>query len=100
MNSYNTYQKIKNTIEVLVKKLKLSKVSKKLWIYLIVNFIIKLLLVEKKNIILIIYYRLSKIIYSIAIIERILAKGLVMLFRDNIWKLYRLPKSIVSNKEL
>ena len=93
MNSYNTYQKIKNTIEVLVKKLKLSKVSKKLWIYLIVNFIIKLLLVEKKNIILIIYYRLSKIIYSIAIIERILAKGLVMLFRDNIWKLYRLLES-------
>jgi len=28
------------------------------------------------------------------------AEGLARLFRDNVWKLYRLPKSIVLDKDL
>ena len=31
-------------------------------------------------------------------IERTSVEGLVRLFRDNVWKLYRLPKSIISDK--
>jgi len=32
--------------------------------------------------------------------EGILVKELVILFKDNIWKLYRLPESIISDREL
>ena len=42
VNRYNIYQKIKNRIEVLVGKLKLSKIPQKLWTYLTVDFITKL----------------------------------------------------------
>ena len=43
----------------------------------------KLPLVAKKNAILVVYNRLSKMAYFIAITEGILAKELVQLFRDN-----------------
>ena len=48
-----------------------------------VDFIIKLLLVVENNIILVVYNRLSKIAYFIAITEKILAEKLGRLFRDN-----------------
>ena len=59
-----------------------------------VDFIIKLLLVVENNIILVVYNRLSKIAYFIAITEKILAEKLGRLFRDNMWTLYRLCKGI------
>jgi len=80
----NMCQKIKNRMEVLVGKLKLNKVPKKPWIYLIVDFIIKLPLVAGKNVILMVYDRLSKMMYFVATTEGTLAEGLVRLFRDNI----------------
>ena len=66
--------------------------------YLIVNFIINLLLVAEKNIILVVCNRLSKMTHFVAITEGTLAKGLVRLFRDNVWKLYELLKSMISNR--
>ena len=63
--------------------MKLSKVPEKLWTYLMVEFITKLPLVKEKNIILVVYDRLSKIIYFVMIKERTLIKRLVRLFRDN-----------------
>ena len=80
----NICQRIKNRTEILVEKLKLSEVSEKLWIYLMVDFITKLLLVAGKNVILVVYNRLSKIIYFVATIKEILAKELVQLFRDDV----------------
>jgi len=65
-----------------------------------VDFITKLPLVAGKDTILVVYNRLSKIIHFVATMKRTLAEGLVRLFRDNMWKLYRLPESIVSNKGL
>ena len=50
--------------------------------------------------ILVIYNRLLKITYFITIIEEILAKRLTRLFKNNIWKLYRLLKNIILNKRL
>ena len=70
-------QRIKNRIEAPVKKLKLSKVLKKLWTHLMVNFITKLLLVAEKNAILVVYNKLFKIIYFVTIMEGILTKELV-----------------------
>jgi len=49
-----------------------------------VDFITKLLLVARKDTILVVCDKLSKIIYFIATIERTSAKKLTRLFRDNI----------------
>ena len=58
----------------------------------------KLLLVAVKYAILVVCNRLSKMAYFIATTKETLAEELVRLFRDNVWKLYRLPESIVSDK--
>ena len=94
------YQRMKKKTETPVGKLKLIKVLEKPQIYLMVDFITKLPLVAGKDTILVVYNRLSKIIHFVATMKRTLAEGLVRLFRDNMWKLYRLPESIVSNKGL
>jgi len=65
-----------------------------------VDFITKLLLVAKKDAILVIYNRLSKITYFVATTKEISVKGLVQLFRDDVWKLYGLPESVVLDKRL
>ena len=96
----NICQRMKNGTEVLAEKLKLSEVLEKLWIYLTVDFITKLLLVAGKDAILVVCNRLSKMMYFVVIIEEISAEGLVQLFRDNVWKLYGLPENIVSDREL
>ena len=70
-------------MEVPAEKLMVSKILEKLWIYLIVDFITKLLLVVEKNVILVMYDRLSKMAYYIATTERTSAEKLKTLFRDN-----------------
>jgi len=42
--------------------------------------------------------RLIKMVHFISTIEKMLAEGLVRLFRDNVWKLYRLPESIILDR--
>jgi len=37
-------------------------------------------------------------VHFIPTTEKTSAKGLVQLFRDNVWKLYGLPKSIISDR--
>ena len=93
----NICQRMKNCTEVLVEKLKLSKLLKKLWIYLTVDFITNLLLVAGKNVILVMCDRLSKIIHFVITTKRTSTKRLVQLFRDNVWKLHKLSESVVSN---
>jgi len=63
-----------------------------------VDFIMKLPLVAGKNVILVVCDRLSKMMHFIATTEGILAKRLARLFRDNVWKLYGLPESMVSDR--
>ena len=65
-----------------------------------VDFIIKLLLVAEKDTIIVVCDRLFKIVYFVIITEGTLAEGLVRLFRDNRWKLYRLLENVVLNREL
>ena len=69
-----------------------NEVPEKLWTYLIVDFITKLPLVAGKDTILVVCDRLSKMAHFVATIEEISVKGLVRLFRDNVWKLYRFPE--------
>ena len=91
-------QRMKNRTEEVVGKLKLSEVPEKPWTYLMVDFIMKLLVVARKNVILVVYDRLSKITYFVATTEETLVEGLARLFRDNIWKLHGLPESMVSDR--
>ena len=98
VNGYDMCQKMKNQIEILVGKPKLSEVLEKLWIYLMVDIITKLPLVARKNVILVISDRLSKMIYFIATTEGTLVEELEQLFRDNVWMLHRLPESMVSDR--
>ena len=77
-------QQIKNRTEVLVRKLKLSEVLEKPWTHLTVDFITKLLLIARKDTILVICNRLSKIMYFMVITEETLAEGLAKLFKDNV----------------
>ena len=65
-------------------KLKLEKVPEKLWTHILVDFITKLLIVTRKDVILVVCDRLSKITYFIATTEGTIAEGLVRLFRDNV----------------
>jgi len=73
---------MKNHTEALV-RIMTNKMLEKLWIHLIVDFIMKLLLVVEKDAILLICDKLSKIAYFIAITEGTLEKGLARLFKNN-----------------
>jgi len=94
----NLCQRMKNRTEELAGKLKLSEVPEKLWTHLMVDFITKLPVVVGKDAILVVCDRLSKMTLFVATIEETLAEGLARLFRDNIWKLHRLPKSVISDR--
>jgi len=79
-------------------KLKLSEVPKKLWPYLIVDFITKLPVVAGKDVILVVCYRLSKMTHFVATTEGTSAEGLARLFWDNVWKLHGLPESVMLDR--
>jgi len=89
---------MKNRMEELVGKLKLSEVPEKPWSHLMVDFITKLPVVAGKDVILVVYDRLSKMIHFVATTEGTSAEELARLFRDNVWKLHRLPESVVSDR--
>ena len=84
IDGYNLYQRMKNRTKVPVEKLIVNKVLEKMQIYLMMDLIAKLLLVARKNVILVVYNQLSKIAYFVATTEKTLVKGLVRLFRNNI----------------
>ena len=63
-----------------------------------VDFITKLLVVARKDAILVVCNRLSKITHFVAITEGTIVEGLARLFRDNVWKLYGLLESVVSDR--
>ena len=92
------YQRMKNRTEEPAGKLKLSEVPQKIWTHLMVDFIMKLPVVAGKDAILVLCDRLSKMTHFVATTEGTSAEGLARLFRDNMWKLYGLPESVVLNR--
>ena len=98
MEGCDLCQRMKNRTKEVVGKLKLSEVPEKLWIHLIVDFITKLPVVARKDVILVVCNRLSKMTHFAATTDGTSAEELVRLFKDNVWKLHRLPESIVSNR--
>jgi len=91
-------QRMKNRVEELAGKLKLSEVPEKPWTHLMVDFITKLPVVAEKDAILVVCDRLSKMTHFVATTEGTSAEGLVRLFRDNVWKLHGLPESVVLDR--
>jgi len=89
---------MKNRTEEPAGKLKLSEVPKKPWTHLTVDFITKLPVVAGKDAVLVVCDRLSKMTHFVATTEGTTAEGLARLFRDNVWKLHRLPESVVSDR--
>ena len=67
---------LKNRTKELAENLKLSKVPEKLWTHLTVDFITKLLLVARKDAILVVCHRLSKMTHFVATTEETSAEGL------------------------
>ena len=92
-------QRIKNYMEALAEKLMANGILKKPWIYLIVEFITKLLLVAENDVILVVCNRLSKIVYFVTTTEGISVEELVRLFSNNIWKLYGLLENVILDRE-
>jgi len=91
-------QRMKNRMEKVAGKLKLSEVPEKPWTHLTVDFITKLPVVAGKDAILVVCNRLSKMTHFVATTEETLVKGLARLFRDNVWKLHGLLESVVLDR--
>jgi len=72
-------QRMKNRMEEPAGKLKLSEVLQKMWTHLTVDFITKLPVVVRKDMILVVCDRLSKMSYFVATTEGTLAEGLARL---------------------
>jgi len=98
VEGYDLCQRMKNRMEELAGKLKLSEVPKKPWSYLTVDFITKLPVVVGKDAVLVVYDRLSKMTHFVVTTEGTLVEGLVRLFQDNVWKLHGLLESVVSDR--
>ena len=97
MEEYNACQRNKNRTEQLAGKLMPNSILKKPWTHISIDFITKLPLAQGYDSILVVVNKLTKIVYFIPTMERISVKGLAQLFRDNVWKLHGLPKSIISD---
>ena len=81
-----------------VGKLRPNKVPERLWQHISVDFITKLPMSKGHDLILVVCDRFSKMFHFVATIEKTMAEGLARLFRDNVWKLYGLLESVISDR--
>jgi len=57
-------------------------------------------MIARKDAILVVCDRLSKMTHFVVTTEETTAEGLARLFRDNVWRLHSLPESVVSDRGL
>jgi len=98
MEGYDICQQNKNRTEQPAGKLIPNSILEKPWTHISADFITKLPLAQGYDSILVVVDRLTKMVHFIPTTEKMLAKGLARLFRDNVWKLHSLPKSIISDR--
>jgi len=91
-------QRNKNCTEQQAGKLIPNSILEKPWMHISADFITKLPLAQGYDTILVVVDRLTKIVHFIPTTEKTMAEGLAKLFRDNMWKLYGLSKSIISDR--
>jgi len=75
-----------------------NSIPEKPWTHILADFITKLPLAQGYDLILVVVDRLTKMVHFILTTEKTMAEGLARLFRDNVWKLHGLPKSIISDR--
>ena len=98
MEGCDSCQRNKNHIEQPAGKLMPNSISDKPWMHILADFITKLPIAQGYNLILVVVDRLTKMVHFIPTTEKTLAEGLARLFRDNVWKLHGLPKSIILDR--
>jgi len=91
-------QRMKNRAEMPAGKLRPNQIPEKPWQHISVDFITKLPTSKGHDSILVVCDRFLKMSYFVVTIEKMMAKGLVRLFRDNMWKLHGLPESVILDR--
>ena len=92
------YQRMKNRAEMLAGKLRPNQVPERLWQHISVDFITKLPMSKGHDSILVVCDRFLKMSHFVATIEKTTVEGLARLSRDNVWKLHRLPESVILDR--
>jgi len=98
VEGYDTCQHNKNRTEQPAGKLMPNSIPEKPWVHISADFITKLPLAQGYDSILVVVDWLTKMAHFIPTTEKTLAEGLARLFRDNVWKLHRLPESIILDR--
>ena len=98
VEGYDSYQRNKNHTEQPTGKLMPNSIPEKSWMHISADFITKLPLAQGYNAILVVVDWLTKMVHFIPTTEKTTAEGLAKLFRNNVWKLHGLPKSIISDR--
>jgi len=75
-----------------------NSIPEKVCTHISADFITKLPLAQGYDSILVVVDRFTKMAHFIPTTEKTSTEGLAQLFRDNIWKLHRLPDSIISDR--
>jgi len=75
-----------------------NTVPEKPWTHISMDFITKLLLAQEYDSILVVCDRMTKMAYFVPTTEKTLVEGVVRLFWNNVWKLHRLPESIITDR--
>jgi len=91
-------QRYKNWSKVPAGKLMPNAIPEKPWSHISADFITKLPLAQGYNAILVVCNCFSKMAHFIATTEKTSAERLAKLFRDHVWKLHRLPESVISDR--
>ena len=91
-------QRMKNRAEMPVGKLRPNKVPERPWQHISVDFITKLPMSKGHDSILVVCDKFSKMSHFVTTIEKTTVEGLARLFRDNVWKLHGLLKSVISDR--
>jgi len=81
-----------------VGKLMPNAIPEKPWSHILADLITKLPLAQEYDAILVVYDCFSKMVHFIATTEKTSVEGFAKLFQDHVWKLYRLPESIILDR--
>jgi len=91
-------QRNKNQTKAPAGKLMLNTILEKPWTHISADFITKLPLVQGYDSILVVCDRITKMAHFVPTTEKTSAEGVARLFWDNVWKLHRLPESIITDR--
>jgi len=91
-------QRNKNRTEQPAGKLMPNSIPDKAWTHISADFITKLPLAQGYDSILVVVDWFTKMAHFVPTTEKTTAEGLARLFRDNVWRLHGLPKSIIFNR--